>query len=366
MDLAKPKRSLKAYKGHLSRAINNCEDLLNQPYSDKIELEKSITNLETRWNSYEQSYETVEKILLEIEGDDNEIDSLQTDYYRSHETYQQSIPKMRSVLNQITHQTSGGPSAPGTTTAPAASASVLPKLTNLQLPTFSGHLIEYEQFIDQFEAQIESRPDLEPVTKLQFLKSLLEGRALDLVKGYSSTSTNYDSALNTLKETYGDKERIKHCLLHKITSTESSKHDKTELKSFRRKMLNYTRSLRNKHNFDCCERMIASLFEHELSTTTIRQLYLKYEVNYLNLDQLNEGIRDLVSHMEVENQQKPKASKPEIPTVFSERAPERQVGTYFASRTPIKGGKESYDMKCRFCGAGHKDSYCTNYLQKWS
>ena len=73
MALSKQKRSLKAYQGHLTRTINNCEALLKQPYSDKIEIEKSVTNLETRWNQYDQARETVEKVLLETDCDDSEI-----------------------------------------------------------------------------------------------------------------------------------------------------------------------------------------------------------------------------------------------------------------------------------------------------
>ena len=127
-------------------------------------------------------------------------------------------------------------------------------------------------------------------------------------------------------------------------------------------MLSLTRRLKNKHNFDCCEWMISSLFQHKLATTTIRQLYLKYEVNFFSLDQLNEGLRNLVSHMEVENQPKPRTSKPEIQPVFSEHSTQgNQVGTYFVARTQNKTSKESNDVRCRFCGAGHKDSTCIKY-----
>ena len=41
-----------------------------------------------------------------------------------------------------------------------------PKLPAIKIPVFSGDIIEYESFIDQFEAQIGGRSDLEPVTKL--------------------------------------------------------------------------------------------------------------------------------------------------------------------------------------------------------
>lgn len=40
-----------------------------------------------------------------------------------------------------------------------------PKLPNFKLPTFTGELTEYEEFIDYFQAQIGRRQDLEPVSK---------------------------------------------------------------------------------------------------------------------------------------------------------------------------------------------------------
>ncbi|MPC30456.1 hypothetical protein E2C01_023723 [Portunus trituberculatus] len=54
--------------------------------------------------------------------------------------------------------------------------------TALTTPTQGGSG-EYESFTDQFEAQIGSRTDLQPVTKLQYLKSPLKGQTLDLIKG---------------------------------------------------------------------------------------------------------------------------------------------------------------------------------------
>ena len=80
MDLVKLKRSLNAYKGHLTRATNNCDALLKQPYSDKVEIEKSISNLEIRWNQYDQAYDAVEKVLLQTDCGEDEIENLQTEY----------------------------------------------------------------------------------------------------------------------------------------------------------------------------------------------------------------------------------------------------------------------------------------------
>lgn len=70
------------------------------------------------------------------------------------------------------------------------------------------------------------------------------------------------------------------------------------------------------------------------------------------MKQLNEGLRDLVSHMEVENQQKSKGSKPG--NVSHKGTRDKQVGACFTASTN-RPSKENTEVKCRFCGSGHKD-----------
>ena len=363
--MEKCKRSLKAYKGHLTRSITNCETLISQTLVDLVEVQESVKSLETRWSNFDQAYSELEELMLESSCSDKDLDDLQNDYYRNQSKYQELITKLRTTANNLGQSTSS--QTQPTQASTNRPTSTLPKLPSIQLPTFSGDLAEYESFIDQFHAQIGSRTDLEPVTKLQYLKSQLKGRALDLIRGFNSISTNYQSALDTLKESYGDEEKIKHCLLQKIVNIEAPKHQRGDLENFRVSMLNLTRSLKNKHDYSCCEWIIASLFQHKLTSTTSRQLYLKYETNYFSLDQLNEGIRDLISHMEVERQQKTlKGTKPEQTYDTTPSTSERPIGTYFQTELQSKSSqpktaRSMLDTNCRFCRAAHKDSQCTRY-----
>lgn len=360
MDVKKGKRSLRAYKGHLTRETSNSETLLGQTKLDVVELENAVTSLETRWYNYDQAYEVVEKLLLETADTEDEVEDFQTDYYQLKKCYQQQITKLRTTISMSKVSGTSGASSSGVSQGFIGPS--LPKLPSILLPTFSGELIEYEAFIDQFEAQIGSRPDLEPVTKLQYLKTQLKGHALDLIKGYSSTSDNYQSAMDVLKETYGDGEKVKHCLLQTIINLDQPKHNRGDLETFRIKMLNLTRSLKNKCDYSCCEWIIASLFQHKLPTSTIRQLYLKYEANYFDLSQLNEGLRDLISHMEVESHLKSsKTVKQNMQNITVDRSKEQAIGTYFTTDTKIKRSKTNNDRSCKFCEGSHNDSQCTRY-----
>ena len=360
----KSKRSLNAYKGHLTRSFTNSETLIKRTIVDLVEVQATIKSLETRWTNYEQAYNVVESLMLESDDTDQEIDELQNEYYKYQDQYQELITKLRTTASTLIAQNNSGQVMQPTPNSNMTSTR--PKLPSIQLPTFSGDLGEYESFIDQFEAQIGGRTDLEPVTKLQYLKTQLKRQALDLIKGFSSISDNYQSALDTLKESYGDEEKIKHCLLQKIVNLEPPKHTRSDLESFRVSLLNLTRSLRNKHDFSCCEWIVASLFQHKLPNATNRQLYLKYERNFFSLEQLNEGLRDLISHMEIERQQKHvKGSKIEAQYDASEPLTDKRIGTYFSTdtqtKTDTRPSKAIRESNCRFCGATHKDSQCTRY-----
>lgn len=346
-EIDKLKRTLTAYKGHLTRATNEVDKLLKLPTQEPYDLEAKTNILKKQWARFDEAYSTLETSLLDIGDSEKEVEVIQGDYYLLLDSYEQQVAKLKLLeTKNVAEQCTRDNAQPNTST-------VMSKLPSIKLPVFGGELTEYEAFIDQFEAQIGKRHDLEPVTKLHYLKSQLTGRALDLIKGFTSTSENYSVALQTLRETYGDDDRIKHALFQRIVNIESPKHNKDSLESFRIAMVNLTLALKNKHEYSCCEWMIASLFQHKLPNTTIRQLYLKYEVNYFTLDQLSEGLRDLIQHMEVEKLQR--EVKPPV------RETKENVGSFYTSGAVDRAKKAPNEVKCRFCSAQHTDSNCTKY-----
>ena len=133
--------------------------------------------LEKQWIRYDEAYNKLEASLLNIEDTKKEVEALQEEYYPLLSLYEHQIAKLKTLEQQDVQ----GQSATGN--AQANTVSIMSKLPSIKLPIFGGELSEYESFMDQFEAQIGKRQDLEPVTKLHYLKSHLTGRALDLIKG---------------------------------------------------------------------------------------------------------------------------------------------------------------------------------------
>ena len=87
--------------------------------------------------------------------------------------------------------------------SPASATQVKAKLPKLILPKFWGDLTNWMSFWDSFESAVQKNLSILKVDKFNYLNSLLEGAARHAVQGLTLTETNYDSAVEILRERYG-------------------------------------------------------------------------------------------------------------------------------------------------------------------
>lgn len=81
------------------------------------------------------------------------------------------------------------------------------KLPNLELPTFNGNIMAYQEFHDLFTATIHSNMSLSPVQKFGYLKKYLSGKPLELISGLKVCDSNYSVARDLIHDRYGNKQR---------------------------------------------------------------------------------------------------------------------------------------------------------------
>uniref|UniRef100_A0A914H1J4 CCHC-type domain-containing protein n=1 Tax=Globodera rostochiensis TaxID=31243 RepID=A0A914H1J4_GLORO len=85
----------------------------------------------------------------------------------------------------------------------------LPKTT---LPTFSGECSKYLSFWNSFKAGVNDLPNLPDAIKLTYLKQCLTGPPLSLISSLPVTDPSYVTALDLLRENYGNPEDVARAL----------------------------------------------------------------------------------------------------------------------------------------------------------
>ena len=117
----------------------------------------------------------------------------------------------------------------------------MPKLV---LPKFSGDVIQWQSFWDQFTAAVHLS-DLPDINKFTYLRSLLEGEAQEAIQGLALTEQHYRVACQILQERFGRKERIifKHVQALLNLSSVTKNNSMSGLQKLQDMLLSHVRSL---------------------------------------------------------------------------------------------------------------------------
>lgn len=118
-------------------------------------------------------------------------------------------------------------------------------LPSLKIEAFQGEMGKFRPFIDSFEASIDSRTDIMAADKLQLLKSYLKGPPLTLVESFRATAENYRSAVQALKDRYGNQQRYELSLCGELAELEAPDHNLKSLSHYHSRYESLLRSLEN-------------------------------------------------------------------------------------------------------------------------
>lgn len=83
------------------------------------------------------------------------------------------------------------------------SNAVKPRLPKLSLPKFRGDVTKWRSFWDSFSTSIHENSGISTIDKFNYLNSLLEGNAARTIQGLALTTSNYNDAVEMLKERFG-------------------------------------------------------------------------------------------------------------------------------------------------------------------
>ena len=82
------------------------------------------------------------------------------------------------------------------------------RLPKINLPLYYGDITKFNTFWQSFECAIHNNEQVSPITKLNYLKSLLEGQASRALEGLEVSDENYQHAIDILKSRFGNKQQI--------------------------------------------------------------------------------------------------------------------------------------------------------------
>lgn len=210
-DLAKQKKIRGGHRGYLTTIVGHAQQLVTEfseeNWVDAAQLRDSIT----------ETLETVRKLDGEI------IELLAGDEHSSEEDIQKEVEdtgKIRAdgkraikrleeklaTCSQVSTSSSNttGTSAETSTNegsvATNSTAKIRAKLPKLEVKRFKGNVCKWQEFWDSFESSIHQNDCLSDVDKFNYLRGLLEEPAKSCIAGFSLTASNYESAVNILKE----------------------------------------------------------------------------------------------------------------------------------------------------------------------
>ena len=191
-----------AHRGVVTKLTRQAEEIFENEFitSDHYERlfvihQQLSTKLETL-NDYDQRILTV----CDVINIENEIEESQ----QTMEQVMECKQKIHVKLKQRPSESNDNQNKSNTNQATSPRS----KLPKLSLPKFRGDVMKWNAFWDSFQSAIHDNKNLSKVEKFNYLKSVLEGSAARAIAGLTLTASNYDSAVEILKDRFGKTQQI--------------------------------------------------------------------------------------------------------------------------------------------------------------
>ena len=237
----------------------------------------------------------------------------------------------------------------GASVAAASTRDATVKLPKLTIQPFKGDLTTWTTFWDSYKAAIHDNASLSDIDKFNYLRSLLQGSALDAVSGLTLTAANYKEGISVLERRFGNKQQIvaKHMDILLNVDPVTSSHN---LKGLR-------------HLCDTIESQVRGLKSLGVSADSYGSLLSSVLLNKLPQELrliLSRGVGDdewkldrLMELLEEEVQARERA------TASSQATSRRPVRGPPTAATLLTGGSETVQTPtCYYCQQSHLASNC--------
>ena len=206
-----------------------------------------------------KALESVYDDLLSLDLDDTDpMFTLHSKLDRLHFDCSLKAKKIRSSI---------APSTPGPAKSAMEGKGV--KLPKLDVPTFDGDILNWNQFWEQFCVSVDRRMNLSDAEKLVYLQQAVKkGSARSTIDGLSQTGDNYKETLNCLKSRYDRPRLIYRTHVQKIVDTPLKDGNGKELRRLRDTIQQHLRALQSMDG-DPASSFLTSIIKFKLDTGTM-------------------------------------------------------------------------------------------------
>ena len=192
------------HRGFVARIINFVSGLLAEGKVQRLEsvkrtLEEKMSLLQRIDDEILEGLKEEQEVCNEIDirSSDIRLNIQETIFQIDSKLKEISISEERSSINSVNgfleNSFEGRNNANG-------------KLPNLSMKCFNGNSMEFQSFFDSSRATIHENESLKNITKFNYLRTFLCGKALVSISGLSLTSENYNQAIEILEGRCGKKQ----------------------------------------------------------------------------------------------------------------------------------------------------------------
>lgn len=192
---------LKRKRGVIKAALTRVQTFISKfdPLQQAISLigfrQEELPQINRKFDDIQTQIELI--TVDDIEGAEAEREKFETDYFAVRSQIQE-IMDHEKVMNTTVHNTSNGTSINLNRTQLAA----------IPLPKFSGDIQDWASFYDIFKAMVHNEDGYSAAQKFYYLRSCLEGAALDLVRSTPVCDGNYEVVIQMLKQRYDNRSLV--------------------------------------------------------------------------------------------------------------------------------------------------------------
>ncbi|XP_011408774.2 PREDICTED: uncharacterized protein LOC105315733, partial [Amphimedon queenslandica] len=340
-DLEKKAKIRKGYRNLLTRRVKEGDELLKGMEEsgdiDHVKLGQIKLSVGEKLTALKKVDEEIIELIDDGEAIVREIDEAD----RFNETVYEMLARVEAKLKKSVEKES----------VSAYKSSVRAKLPKLDLPVFNGEITKWFTFWDSYKAAVHDNPDLLPVQKFTYLRSLLSRSAQECIAGLTLTDANYAEAVKVLESRFGNKQRIiaKHmeALLH--LDPVSWQGNTLALRALYDKIENHVRELAalgveaNTYN-SLLPSVLMSKLPSELSLAISRKL----SEDDWKFDKIME---ELSQELQARERTLPKPDSSRRTSHFKESKPQRERPTSATLHTSI--------THCCYCDEEHAPESCT-------